>query len=148
MDVRIHETYDKIYRYCFYRLRCRAAAEDVTQEAFLRYFSCGEKGGTAYLFAIAKNLCTDFFRTAATESLPEDVPTEDFRNNTDTAIAVRSAMDMLDERHRETLILRYLSGLSVNETARVMGISRFAVNRAERSALAKMKLILGDDFNE
>lgn len=148
MKAPINETYDKIYRYCFYRLRCRTAAEDVTQEAFLRYFSHGEKGGTAYLFAIAKNLCADFFRAAKTEPLAEDAAAEDFLDGSDSAIALRDALDKLDGRSRETLILRYLSDLTVNETAKIMGISRFAVYRAERSALAKMKLLLGDDFYE
>ena len=30
--------YDRIYRYCFYRVRNTVYAEDITQEAFLRYF--------------------------------------------------------------------------------------------------------------
>lgn len=146
MSVQINETYDKIYRYCFYRLRSRAAAEDVTQEAFLRYFSHGEKGGEAYLFTIAKNLCIDCFRAVSAAPLEGDVPAEDFLDGSDTAMALRAALDSLDERCRETLMLRYLGGLTINETAQIMGISRYAVYRAERAALSKMKLLLGDDF--
>ena len=33
----IEEQYEKIYRYCFYRLRNREQAEDITQETFLRW---------------------------------------------------------------------------------------------------------------
>ena len=39
MVLDIEEQYEKIYRYCFYRLRSREQAEDVTQEAFLRWFA-------------------------------------------------------------------------------------------------------------
>ncbi len=39
MAIDIEEQYDKIYRYCYYRLRDRERAEDVTQETFLRWFA-------------------------------------------------------------------------------------------------------------
>ncbi len=137
------EIYDKIYRYCFYRIRNSAAAEDVTQEAFLKYFSQNKSlrhgEDMAYLYTIAKNLCIDLFRKKQTEELPEEYPAEDFADKSETKIAVRTAMEKLDERNREALILRYIGGLSVNETAAAMGISRFAVHRLERAALAEMK---------
>lgn len=36
MDVA--EQYDKIYRYCYFRLSNKQLAEDITQETFLRFF--------------------------------------------------------------------------------------------------------------
>ena len=33
----VEDQYDKIYRYCYFRLRDRQTAEDVTQGTFLRY---------------------------------------------------------------------------------------------------------------
>ncbi len=33
----IEEQYDKIYRFCYLRVRHRETAEDITQETFLRY---------------------------------------------------------------------------------------------------------------
>lgn len=140
------KTYDKIYRYCFYKVRNSAAAEDITQETFLRYFAQDPKikrgEDMAYLYTIAKNLCIDYFRKKKAEELPENYPEEEFSENSDTKIAVRTALERLDERHREILLLRYLSGLSVNETAEAMGISRFAAYRLERAALAEMKKYL------
>ncbi len=38
MTVDVETQYDKIYRYCYFRLHNRETAEDLTQEAFLRYF--------------------------------------------------------------------------------------------------------------
>ena len=140
------KTYDKIYRYCFYKVRNSAAAEDITQETFLRYFSQNPKikrgEDIAYLHTIAKNLCIDYFRKKQAEELPEDYLAEEFSEMSDTKIAVRAALEKLDERHKEIILLRYLSGLSVNETAETMGISRFATYRLERAALAEMKKYL------
>uniref|UniRef100_UPI004056704F RNA polymerase sigma factor n=1 Tax=Acetatifactor sp. TaxID=1872090 RepID=UPI004056704F len=34
----LEEQYDKIYRYCYFKVRKREVAEDITQEAFLRFY--------------------------------------------------------------------------------------------------------------
>ncbi|MCM1220181.1 MAG: RNA polymerase sigma factor [Lachnospiraceae bacterium] len=140
------EKYDKVYRYCFYKVRNAYAAEDITQETFLRYFAQNNrlKSGEnmAYLYTIAKNLCKNFFRQKQTEELPEDYPIEDFTEKSDRKIAVRAALEQLDERHKEVILLRYFGDISVNETAKTIGISRFAVYRLERSALNEMKTYL------
>lgn len=142
----LDDIYNKIYRYCFYKVRNSAIAEDITQEAFLKYFAQNKmlKQGEdmAYLYTIAKHLCIDFFRKRRDDALTEDYPQEDFRNNSDTKIAVREALERLAKQQKEILILRYLSGLSVNETAEIMEISRFKVYRLEKAALAEMKKYL------
>ncbi len=135
--------YDKIYRYCFYKVRNSSAAEDITQETFLRYFAQNIKikrgEDMAYLYTITKNLCIDYFRKKQTEELPEDYPVEDFSETCDTKIAVREALEKLDESHKEIILLRHLSGLTVNETAEILGLSRFAAHRLEKAALSKMR---------
>ncbi len=140
------KTYDKIYRFCFYKVRNSAAAEDIAQETFLKYFAQNTKikrgEDMAYLYTIAKNLCIDYFRKKQAEELPENYPSEEFSENSDTKIAVRAALEKLDERHKEIILLRYLGGASVNEAAKAMGISRFAAYRLERAALAEMKYYL------
>lgn len=142
MSSEIEELYDKIYRYCFYRLRNSASAEDITQEAFLRYFALNTDINAAYIFTIAKNLCTDMFRRKQTMELSDDCPEEDFSDRSETKIAVRTALEKLDEQHREVLVMRYIADMTVNETAKALEISRFAVYRSERAALAEMKKLL------
>lgn len=142
MSREIEELYDKIYRYCFYRLRNSASAEDITQEAFLKVFAQNTDINAAYIFTVAKNLCTDMFRRKQTAELPDDYPSEDFSDKSDTKIAVRTALEKLLKQHREILEMRYIADMSVNETAEALGISRFAVYRLEKAALAQMKKLL------
>ena len=35
----LEEQYDKIYRYCYFKVRHCQTAEDITQETFLRFFN-------------------------------------------------------------------------------------------------------------
>ena len=37
----IEEQYDKIYRYCYFKLYDKQLAQDITQEAFLRFYRQG-----------------------------------------------------------------------------------------------------------
>lgn len=138
--------YDKIYRYCFYKVRNSEIAEDITQETFLKFFEHKHRirhgEDIAYLYTIAKNLCFDHFRQRQTAELTEEYPTEDFEEQSEIKIAIRNALEKLDERHREIIVLRYIGELSVNETAAAAGISRFAVHRLERAALNELKKYL------
>lgn len=96
----------------------------------------------AYLYTITKNLCIDYFRKKKAEELPEDYPEEDFAETSVTKMVVRAAIEKLEERRKEIILLRYLGGLSVNETAATMGISRFSAYRLEKAALAEIKKYL------
>lgn len=62
----IEEQYDKIYRYCYFRLHDRQLAQDLTQETFLRFYrqDLGLDNGKElpYLYTVARNLCIDEFR--------------------------------------------------------------------------------------
>ncbi|MDE6606286.1 MAG: RNA polymerase subunit sigma-24, partial [Lachnospiraceae bacterium] len=54
MSDRLDTVYDKIYKYCYYKLGNKQTAEDITQETFLKYFAQNikiEQGRqTAYLY--------------------------------------------------------------------------------------------------
>jgi RNA polymerase sigma-70 factor (ECF subfamily) len=61
---------------------------------------------------------------------------------------VQAALDRLDPRDREVLVLRYLEQLSTAESAAALGISVGAVKMRHLRALQKLRADLGDDFGE
>ena len=73
-DMDLDEQYDKIYRYCYFRMYQREAAEDITQETFLRFLENGTFRNTGrqlqYLYTIARNLCIDAYRNEKKRELP------------------------------------------------------------------------------
>lgn len=84
MSIDVEEQYDKIYRYCYFRLHNRQTAEDITQETFLRYFQRYDHvtGGEALkcLYTIARNLCIVEYRRRSGERMAQDV-CENFLQN-------------------------------------------------------------------
>lgn len=50
MDLK--EQYDKIYRYCYFKVRRREMAEDITQETFLRVFEKNKHFGKEEHYSI------------------------------------------------------------------------------------------------
>jgi RNA polymerase sigma-70 factor (ECF subfamily) len=61
---------------------------------------------------------------------------------------VQDALGQLSERDREVLVLRYLEGLSVQETAAVLDSTEGAVKVRHLRALERLRGLLGNDFAE
>ena len=141
MALDIEEQYDKIYRYCYYRLRNREQAEDVTQETFLHWFSSDTYRNTGqvlqYLYTIARNLCVDESRKPFLEPLTEDMTATD----TDPllSIALQTELGKLDGKDRELVLLRYVNEVPVGVLCKLYGISRFAMYRRLRGILKTLK---------
>ena len=131
MVLDIEEQYEKIYRYCFYRLRSREQAEDVTQEAFLRWFASDTYRDMnqvlQYLYTIARNLCADEYRRSAPGPCPEELPCQ----GTDPllSIALREELDKLGAEDRELILLRYANEVPVKVLCRLYKQSRFSLYR-------------------
>ena len=148
----LSDQYDKIYRYCFFRLRDPDLAEDLTQETFLRFYrqiSYKEEGkALAYLYTIARNLCLDAVRRARPAApLRETDPAPDPFAPAEQRIALRQAIEKLPADWQELLLLRYANDLPVGQIAALTGLSRFAVHRRIRSALAALRTMLQkEDF--
>ncbi len=141
MAIDIEAQYDRIYRYCYFRLRDRHRAEDVTQETFLRWLSSDTYRDTGqtlqYLYTIARNLCTDEGRRPGTEPLPEDLPAEP--DDPLLSIALRSELDRLSPEDRELVLLRVVNEVPVGVLCRLYGVSRFALYRRLRGVLKRLR---------
>ncbi|MCM1221061.1 MAG: RNA polymerase sigma factor [Lachnospiraceae bacterium] len=166
MSLNIEEQYDKIYRYCYFKLHHQQTAEDITQETFLRYFH--KYGGAAreeplkYLYTIAKNLCIDEYRRqsvqkehefARTDFAQDNLaPGEHAQRNTMpsdsqeeqilTNMMIRAALSELTFEEQELLLLRYVNEVPVSVIARMFDLSRYAVRRRLIAVKRKFRNIL------
>lgn len=145
------DQYDKLYRYCYFKTRDAALAEDVTQEAFLRLWE-REQGGAkgenlAFLYTVARNLMIDEFRRKKPDSLPEfpEQTQEGPEEQILRTLAVRRALKRLEEGERELLLLRYVNGVPMAALMKLFGQSRFAIYRRLLKTREKLKQILKEE---
>jgi RNA polymerase sigma-70 factor, ECF subfamily len=144
--------FPRIYGYVATLLRDRAAAEEVTAQAFERAYrkrrSFRPSRGTqeAWLFGIARNAALDELsrrkRSAVLEADPEDVHAVGLDDEADGAIrrqVVRAALGRLAPRERELVALKFAGGLSNEEIARVLGISESNAGTRLHRTLEKLR---------
>ncbi len=145
MSLEITNEYDRIYTFCYFKIKNREVAEDITAETFLKFFETTdylEKGKKlAFLYTIARNLCNDYFRkTKFTAENFEDLQiSETFSEDLETSISVKSAVEKLNLEEQEIILLRFSCELGISEIAEYLGVSRFAVNRKIKSVLKQLK---------
>lgn len=149
MSIDYAEQYDKIYRYCYFKLHHKETAEDVTQETFLRFLnhqaSYGKEDSLKLLYTIARNLCTDEYRRKKAECLTEfqpeqhaeqiPGPEEEYINKS----ILHTALQKLSEEDRELILLRYVNEVPLMSLTAIYGMSRFALYRKCRKLLAYLK---------
>ena len=164
-DMDLEMQYDRIYRYCYFKLHSREAAEDITQETFLRFLGSGsyQSMGKAlrYLYTIARNLCIDEARKqirrgeskAGTDAEGQDMDSYEaecqegggMEERLVTVLAIREALLELEEEERELILLRYVNEVPVDVIGKIYGISRFSVYRRTKEALKCLREKLGEE---
>ena len=136
-----------VYRFLFYRTRSATLAEDLTSETFFRAlrsmtgFRWQGKDFGAWLMTIARNLATDHFKAGRTRL---EMTTEDMGQHDDATEGPESAvlasltneilleaLTELPDEQRDCLVMRFLQGMSIAETAQVLGRSEGAVKQLQ-----------------
>ena len=156
----LDDAYDKIYRYCYFKVGQRQSAEDITQQAFLNLFEYEKKetikNPLAFLYTVAGNLCIDEFRRRKKET-PEENETliwkekdnltgwEDREEKTVLSMDMRAALKKIPREEQELLLLRYANELPIQEISSLLHISRFAVRRRLLKALQNLRKELGHE---
>lgn len=143
------EQYNKIYRYCYFKLHHQQMAEDITQETFLRFLEnsnyCEKGQKIRYLYTIAHNLCVDTYRAKQTEQLDAEVLIEDKEDEILTGIAVKEAVSQLEKEEQELLLLRYVNEVPVSDICSILNVSRFSFYRKNMKILKRLKKVLGEE---
>ncbi len=152
----LEDQYDRIFKYLYFRLHDRHMAEDMTQEAFLRFLGSrtyrDENRQLQYLYTIARNLCSQYYRDKTISyGLEEeaDIPeTDGFENSLIQRLALQNALESLSLEERELLFLRYVNDVPVPVISGLYQISRFAMYRKLKGILQKVRIEMEADQNE
>lgn len=147
-----------VFLYFKARLGHQQTAEDLTGEVFRRMLTALPQYRSidlpfrAWLFRIAHNLLVDHYRR---ESGHTTVPLKEAENASEEEIDPASvveqklsmehayrALSELEPSQRDVLALRFLSGLSLKETAFAVGRTEDAIKALQRRGLATLRLSL------
>ena len=161
-----HRYLDVVFRFIYFRVTNRQVAEDLTAETFLRALK--RIGGVtwqgrdigAWLVTIARNLVADYFKSGryrfevttgdvleaddedhGPEGSPELAVVDHITN-----VTLLSAVQRLNPEQRECIVLRFLHGFSVAETAQAMGKNEGAIKALQYRAVRALHRLLPEGF--
>ncbi len=151
---------DQVYRYIVYRVPTVQLAEDLTSETFLRAlrrissFTWQGRDVGAWFVTIARNLIADHYKSsryrlelttddvsdssnAPVQAGPEGEVLEAMQNK-----VLLEAVKQLNSEQQECIVLRFLQGLSVSETATIMGKNDGAIKALQYRAIRTLGRLL------
>lgn len=153
-----------VYRFLFYRTRSSTLAEDLTSETFLRAlrnmtnFRWQGKDFGAWLMTIARNLATDHFKAGRTrlEMTTEDMGAHDDSTEGPESLVLASltnellleALTQLPDEQRDCLVMRFLQGMSIAETAAVLGRSDGAVKQLQLRGVRNLAKLMPEGMRD
>jgi len=153
-----------IYNFVYRLIGNEKNAEDVTQEIFLKVWKNIKefdlkKSFKTWIFTIAKNTCIDYLRKR------KDIPMSAFDNDDGGNVIednltdnepkadeifevaqnkknIENIINKLTIVQKEVIILKYINGMSLSETAEIMDIPINTAKSHHRRALSRMKDLL------
>ena len=150
---------DAVYRYCYFRLRSVAEAEDMTADVFHRALVAmpryqPRRPFLAFLYTIARNAIVDRARSVRPNAPFEDAlahPSEVAGPEAqalaaDEALVVRAAIRELSPLQQEVVILRFIEGRTTKEIAALTGRRESTIRGIQMRALAGLRGIVGSDL--
>jgi RNA polymerase sigma-70 factor (ECF subfamily) len=161
----IYDRYvDTVFRFIYFRVGNRPLAEDLTADTFLRAlkrigsFTWQGRDLGAWLVTIARNLVADHFKSGkyrlevttgevldadqadrGPEGSPELAVVDHITN-----VALLTAVKKLNPEQQECIVLRFLHGFSVAETAQAMNKNEGAIKALQYRAVRALHRLLPD----
>jgi len=147
-----------VHRYAYHRVGDRATAEDITSETFLRALrridslSFQGRDVGAWLVTIARNIIFDHVKSSryrlevtTADMRDADRSTEGPEDAVVTLLTnqeVLACVQQLNPEQQECIVLRFLHGMSVSETAEIMGKKDGAIKALQHRAVRRLAALL------
>jgi RNA polymerase sigma-70 factor (ECF subfamily) len=151
-DALIGPLVDPGFRLAISLLGSRADAEDAIQEATIKAWQNLEKlkdrvSVRSWFLTIVANQCRSLRRTRWWSTVRVADPEKSEQGPEESVVArtdLERALDGLNQEDRAALFLRYYMDLSLEEVARVLGISFTAARSRVHRAVQRLRLELGE----
>lgn len=146
--------YDDVFRFILYTTHDEQLTHDLLQDTFYKFFKNNQpsiQNEKAYLIKIARNLITDYFRkkrliqiiTLKEDKRIDDAPLPDLIVlQQELSIELYNALYELPLKYREVIVLRYIEGYSVKETAAILKCNETRVKNDSARGLKTLRILL------
>ena len=150
---------ERIYRYIYLKTSSREEAEDLTQQVFVRawealpQFEFKKNPFSSWLYSIARNLITDFYRKKKPDfsldsenalEMPDNLDLTERLIIQDEVRQVFEAINQLPLEQKDLLLLRFVDDLSYDEIASIMNKSPLTLRVIQHRALKRLKELMGE----
>lgn len=143
----------KVSRYVSSRIQNTCDAEDVVSQVFLKVyksldsFDSSKASVSTWIYAITRNTVIDFYRTQNNLlQLEAEIPSNDKADDNllraELLDELADALEKLDERERNIIILHYYSEKTLAVIAELMDISYSYVKILHKNAINKLKKLM------
>jgi RNA polymerase sigma-70 factor, ECF subfamily len=148
--------FSQVFRYIYFRLQNKAAAEDLTQTVFLKVYERisayrdKNRPPLAYFFTVAKNKVIDFWRKNKEVKLEDmegflaRIPdtaagAEEILFRTGAEKVLSRALEILPEEQREVIIFKFINELSNREISEVLNKTEEAVRQLQCRGIKNLR---------
>jgi len=145
----------ELYRFISYKVHNREAAEDLTQETFIKAISYLKDHDieileyNSYLKAIAMNLIRDEWRKTSKKKIPlkledihpEELSVDDFSQSVGEHAEIEAAISRLSKDQQMVINLRIVKGYSVVETAKILNKKKGTIRVLQFRAVKELARI-------
>ncbi len=144
--VNLAEIYDRyadtLYRLALTHLGSREDAEDAVHDVFAKYMSASpsfrdSEHEKAWFIRVTVNRCHDLHRHKSKRNYVALEAAEDIEHIHEDEPEIVGVVRSLPEKYKSAIVLHYLEGFSVEETAKLLSLTVSAV---------KMRLSRGRDY--
>lgn len=149
--------YGKVFTFVLSLVKSKANAQDITQNIFMKLWKNRKKlehikSMDDYLFILSKNACMDYFRKASRKKeistdvfdeflLSRIVSSSEKRIDALSDIEeLRHVIESLPSKRRDIFIMSRFDGLSNDEIASILGVSKKTVENQISLATKKIKI--------
>lgn len=142
---------ERLYRTAYGYLGSASAAVDAVDEAVYKGFLAYKRLRQpeffdTWLTRILINVCASELRRRKREFAAAELP-ETAQEEFD-ALPLKEALRRLPKNLRDVVVLRYITGLTLEETAQALDIPRGTVSTRQKKALSLLRLELADRREE
>lgn len=145
--------YGDIYRFCVYLTGNVQDGADITQETFCKFIRyvdrCRCRNLKAYLYAMARNACMDYFRGRAVPVPFEEAgwaagPEEGYAR-AELGSDLFMQLQKISAGQREAILLYYYEELRLSDIARITGAPLSTVKSRIRQGLSRLRKICEEE---